>query len=199
MTLWMGTRQRQMQSAPKTRATGCAGIAIRSGSIRDIDILADIDLDASVLFERAGLRLDFPNEHEVTMAERKRWLRCLSAGTVLVAVDRSGLDVGFAAVGMRDAQPYLDQLSVRMSSMGQGIGTELLCGSMRMAMEGGSKALWLTTYSHLSWNRPYYERHGFVIVSPEQCGAELRCELSFERRLLPRPDERVVMRKDLAA
>jgi GNAT superfamily N-acetyltransferase len=193
----MEARQRHMQSAPKTRVTSRADIAIRIGSARDIDILADIDLDASVLFERAGLRLEAPNEHEVTMAERNRWLRCLFAGTVLIAADHSGQDVGFAAVGMRDREPYLDQLSVRMTSMGQGIGTELLCGSMRMATEGGGQALWLTTYSHLSWNRPYYERHGFVLVSPEQCGEELRCELSFERRLLPRPEERVVMRKIL--
>jgi hypothetical protein len=34
-------------------------------------------------------------------------------------------------------------------------------------------------------------------VSPDQCGEELRKELSFERRFLPRPEERVVMRKDL--
>jgi hypothetical protein len=63
--------------------------------------------------------------------------------------------------------------------------------------ERGS-ALWLTTYNHLSWNRPYSERHGFLVVLPEQCGEELTSELRFERRLLPSPEERVVMRKALA-
>jgi GNAT superfamily N-acetyltransferase len=171
---------------------------IRIGSTADIDILADIDLDASTLFERAGLRLASSNKHEVTMAERRRWLECLAAGTVLIAVDGSGADVGFAAVGIMDGDPYLDQLSVRVSSMRQHIGTELLYAAMKVAMERGGKALWLTTYSHLSWNRPYYERHGFVLVAPEQCGEELRRELSFECRLLPSPEERVVMCKDLA-
>src|SRR5262249_46822205 len=142
---------------------------IRMGSTRDIDGLVEIDSDASVLFERAGLRLDFPAEHEVAMAERGRWLRCLSAGTLLIAVDAFGKHVGFAAVGMLDREPYLDQLSVRVSAMGRGIGTELLRASVRMAAEAGGRSLWLTTYGHLSWNRPYYERHGFVLVPPEQC------------------------------
>ncbi len=188
-----------MQSAANKSATRRDDITIRMGCTQDIETLVDIDSDASVLFELAGLRLDFPNEHEVAIAERNRWLHCLSAGTVLIAASRSGRDVGFAAVGLRDREPYLDQLSVRVSSMRQGIGTELLYGSMRIAEQLGGCTLWLTTYNHLSWNRPYYERHGFAFMAPEQCGEELRCELLFEQRLLPRPEERVVMRRDLAA
>jgi hypothetical protein len=185
--------------AVSTRSPGAADLTIRLGSTGDIHILADIDLDACVLYERAGLELDLQSEQEVARAERKRWLRCLAAGAVLIAVGPSGEDVGFAAVGMKDGEPYLDQLSVRMSSMRKGIGTGLLCASVRMAMGGGGQVLWLTTYNHLSWNRPYYERHGFVVISPEQCGEELKGELSFERRWLPRPEERVIMRKHLAA
>lgn len=183
--------------APGSRADH-RGITIRTGSTADIDTLAAIDLDASTLFDRAGLHLDPRSERELSVAERERWLACLAAGTVLIAASRSGEDVGFAAVGMRDGEPYLDQLSVRVSSMGRRIGTTLLYASMTVAMNGGGRLLWLTTYNHLSWNRPYYERHGFVLVSPEQCGEELRRELLFERRLLPGPEQRVVMRKDLA-
>jgi|KBSMisStandDraft_5_1062788.scaffolds.fasta_scaffold177667_2 GNAT superfamily N-acetyltransferase len=182
---------------PRERLDG-AGVEIRIGSPADIDTIAAIDLDASMLFERAGLHLESSNERELSLAERTRWLKCLAAGTVVVARDSSAEDVGFAAVGMRDREPYLDQLSVRVRSMRQGIGTRLLYAAIAVATEEGGTALWLTTYNHLSWNRPYYERHGFVLVSPEGCGEELRSELSFERRLLPRPEERVVMRKDLA-
>ncbi len=186
-----------MQSPANPRATRRADFAVRKGSARDIDILLDIDDDASALFERAGLRLDINSLREVATAERSRWLRCLAAGTALIALDSSGEEVGFAAVGLRDSEPYLDQLSVRMSAMGHGIGTALLHASIRLAEEAGGRALWLTTYSHLSWNRPFYERHGFVVVSSEQCGEELQRELLFERRLLPQPGERVVMLRDL--
>jgi len=178
--------------------TSGTAAALRIGSPADLEVLAAIDLDASVLFERAGLHFDSSSQHEVAMAERRRWLECLTAGTVLIAVDPGGADVGFAAVGTRDREPYLDQLSVRVSSMRRRIGTQLLYAAMKVATDRGGQSLWLTTYNHLSWNRPYYERHGFVLVSPGECGDELRTEVSFERRFLPRPEERVVMRKHLA-
>lgn len=185
-----------MRSVPNTDAIG-VDLSMRIGAPADLDLLADIDRDACTLFERAGLDLDAPDQREVTLAERRRWLECLQERTVLIAVDRSGVDVGFAALGSRDGQPYLDQLSVRAGSMRRGIGTELLLAAMKMAARQGGRTLWLTTYNHLSWNRPYYERHGFVLVSPDQCGEGLRCELAFERRWLPRPEERVVMRIEL--
>lgn len=167
--------------------------------MRDIDLLVDIDNDASMLFEQAGLRLDAERDRQITLAARERWLKCLSAGSVLLIEDDSSQPVAFAAVGARDGEPFLDQLSVRMKCMRQGMGTALLYASMKMALQARSRALWLTTYQHLSWNRPYYERHGFVAVLEEHCGQQLRDELSFERRLLPDPEHRIVMRRDLAA
>jgi len=187
-----------MQSATNRHVTSGTAATLRIGSPADLEVLAAIDLDASVLFERAGLHFDSSSQHEVAMAERRRWLECLTAGTVLIAVDPGGADVGFAAVGTRDREPYLDQLSVRVSSMRRRIGTQLLYAAMKVATDRGGQSLWLTTYNHLSWNRPYYERHGFVLVSPGECGDELRSEVSFERRFFPRPEERVVMRKHLA-
>jgi GNAT superfamily N-acetyltransferase len=172
---------------------------IRTGLTPDIELLIDIDSDASVLFERAGLHLDAARDLEVTLAARERWKKCLSAGTVLIAVDHSGEAKGFAAVGARDEAPYLDQLSVQTGSMKQGIGTELLYAAMTMAIQAGGSVLWLTTYNHLSWNRPYYERHGFAVIPAEECGEQLQAELRFERRLLPDPQHRVVMCKQLPA
>lgn len=172
---------------------------VRMGLIQDIELLIDIDNDASTLFENAGLRLDPALDLEVTLAARARWMKCLCAGTVIIAIDQCGEANGFAAVGARDAAPYLDQLSVRTCCMGQGTGTELLYAAMTVAMQAGGSVLWLTTYSHLSWNRPYYERHGFVVIPAEQCGAQLQAEILFERRLLPDPQHRVVMRKQLPA
>jgi len=172
---------------------------MRSGLTQDVDLLIDIDNDASTLFEQAGLRLDAERDCQITLAARERWMKCLSAGSVLLVEDDSGQPVAFAAVGERDGEPYLDQLSVRMNCMRQGMGTALLYASMKIAMQARGRALWLTTYQHLSWNRPYYERHGFSIVAGELCGEQLRRELSFERRLLPDPEQRVVMRRELTA
>jgi N-acetylglutamate synthase-like GNAT family acetyltransferase len=82
-------------------------------------------------------------------------------------------------------------------SLHAGVGSTLLSAAEERARKSGTSALWLTTYRHLSWNRPFYERRGFVVVPEAQCGPQVRAELMFERRWLPAPQERVAMRKAL--
>ncbi len=53
--------------------------------------------------------------------------------------------------------------------------------------------LWLTTYAHLPWNGPFYERHGFVVMRDNDCGPELRAILDEQRAVLPDPKKRVAM------
>lgn len=52
--------------------------------------------------------------------------------------------------------------------------------------------MWLTTYDHVAWNRPWYEREGFRVVSPDAAGPELRAILDAEGAL-PDPQHRVLM------
>ena len=92
-----------------------------------------------------------------------------------------------------------EQLSVRMTAMRRGIGAALLSAAECVAAKTRSRTLWLTTYRHLPWNAPFYEKAGFVTVPVEECGTEMLVELLFQRRLLPKPDERVAMRKLLSA
>jgi GNAT superfamily N-acetyltransferase len=172
-----------------------AEIDLRTGSVADIETLVEIDLDASELFVSAGLDVDLPGEF--SLAERNRWLRSLAAGRALLAVDVSDRVLGFAASAVLDSDFYVDQLSVRRSCMRQGIGRALLDATASLSREAGARALWLTTYGHLSWNRPYYERSGFVVVPEVDCGPQIQQTLAFERRFLPRPEERVVMKKIL--
>ena len=178
---------------------GTGPFTFRVGTPADIDTLSEIDLDASELFVRAGLDVELPNHHEFAVAERERWLQSLRAGNALLAIDASGRALGFAARAARDGEPYLDQLSVRQSSMRQGIGRALLDASEDWARAVGGHALWLTTYRHLPWNRPFYERRGFVVMAEAQCGPEMVAELEYERRWLPAPAERIAMKKDFRA
>lgn len=176
-----------------------ADIAIRPALVAEIDTLCQIDLDASTLFEHAGLFLELPSGHEFSVNERNRWLRSLTAGRALLAVSTAGEPVGFAAAGTIDNEPYIDQLSVLTKFMRLGVGTALLNAVVKVSRDSGASALWLTTYSHLSWNGPFYERQGFVVVPERECGAEVCAVLEYERRWLPRPEERVAMRKVLGS
>lgn len=171
---------------------------LRVARIDELDIICDIDRDASRLFERAGLTMTPQDELELAAVERSRWLECLRSGSTLLAANRCGEPVGFAALGVLDGEAYLEQLSVRMHAMRQGIGTALLTAIQGMAeKQARARSLWLTTWGHLPWNRPFYERAGFNVVPTEQWGPEMTQQLLFERRLLPWPQKRVVMRKAL--
>jgi len=150
---------------------------IRPATSNELPLLRELDDAAGVLYERAGTTLNLPPDNEFVVSESVRWQRCLEAGTTLIACDRDGAAVGFAAVGRLDEAPYLDQLSVRPAHMRAGLGTALLQAATRLVDDGRSQAFWLTTYDHFAWNRPFYEKNGFVQV--------------------PEPAQRIAMRRQL--
>jgi predicted N-acetyltransferase YhbS len=172
------------------------GIDFRTGVPADFAALREVDDDAGVLFERAGLELDLPENHEFLVTERERWQRCLAAGTTILAADERGHAVGFVAVCLMDTEPFVAQLSVRLAYMRRGIGGALLHAAID-PLAADHAALWLTTYDHLPWNRPYYERHGFVRIAERDCVEDLQRELALERRSLPQAERRVAMRRAL--
>jgi len=172
------------------------GVAFRTGVPADYPALRSIDDAAAVLFEQAGLVLDLPDDHEFVCSERDRWQRCLAAGEVILATDPRGHAVGFVAVSRLDTEPFLAQLSVRPEHMRRGIGSALLEAAFDSVSDEYA-AIWLTTYDHLHWNRPFYERCGFVRIPEPDCGDGVRAELALERRSLPQAQHRIAMRRAL--
>jgi GNAT superfamily N-acetyltransferase len=149
-----------------------------------------IDDAAALLYRVAGLAVDLPGEHPFVVAEIARWERAILEGRLHVAATALDTPVGFASLASVNGYPYLDQLSVLPGWMRRGIGTALV----RQAIErAGEAPLWLTTYDHLPWNRPFYERFGFVRVPEERCGAELHRILAEQRESLPAPEMRCAM------
>jgi GNAT superfamily N-acetyltransferase len=172
-----------------------AGISFRPGVRADLALLLELDLDASIAFERVGLFLDLPETHAFPVSERERLRQSLESGTTLVALDDYGQAVGFVALGRIDALAYVEQISVRVRHARRGIGTALLRLAWDMLIWRGETELWLTTYAHLSWNRPFYERNGFAPVPESECGPGILRELAFQRRWLPMPSQRLAMRR----
>jgi GNAT superfamily N-acetyltransferase len=162
---------------------------LRAARPDEIDLLVAIDDDAGRLYMEAGLAIALAADDPFVLLERARWLAAAQRGDVLIAEDGSGTAMGFMASGVVDGQPYLDQLSVRPAFMRRGLGSALLT----RAIEAAGGELWLTTYAHLPFNRPFYERAGFVPVPEPACGPELREILRIQRAALPLPEERVAM------
>lgn len=169
------------------------GVAIRLARPGEIDALAAIDADAGTLDAEAGLVVAFDAAHPFVVDERARWVSAIAGGLLEVAETSDGALAGFAARGIVDGEPYLDQLSVRRTWMRRGIGTSLLCRAIAWAAADPSGRLWLTTWAHVAWNAPFYARHGFVAHPEAACGPELRAILRRQREVLPDPDRRIAM------
>lgn len=165
-------------------------ILLRAARPDELHELIAIDDAASCLYEQAGIRLDLDADHPFVVAEARRWADAIEANLAEVAVDHGDRPLGFIALGVVDGEPYIDQLAARPEVMRRGIGTALL---NRAIARLGTERLWLTTYDHVPWNRPWYERHGFVPVPDSGCGPELRAILEVQRAVLPRPDMRIAM------
>jgi GNAT superfamily N-acetyltransferase len=172
-------------------------VHFRAATECDLPVFREIDDDAGILFESAGLFLDLPDDNDFVRGEQAHWQRSLADGRSLVAMDHAGDVAGFIAVRRLDADPYVAQLSVRRSHMRRGIGAALLRQVIRTCAADGSARLRLTTYAHLPWNRPFYERHAFALDDEAELGPELRAQLDLERRWLPLPRQRVAMSRVL--
>jgi len=151
-----------------------------------------IDDDACELYPTAGVHFDFGHDHPFAQSEYARWARAASAGRAFVAERDGEPALALLVLGFVDGQPYLEQLSVRMSAMRQGIGRWLVQHAIEWA---GDAPLWLTTYAHVPWNRPFYERLGFEVVPRTDCAPEIAAILDEQQRWLPAPEHRVAMRR----
>lgn len=165
---------------------------MRAARDGELDELLAIDDAATALFTDVGLALDLAHDHPFVVAELGRWSRAIAEGTAWVATNARDAPIGFAVAARVDGVPYLDQLAVHPGHMRRGIGRHLVERVAAWAVAHGSE-LRLTTYAHVSFNRPYYERLGFSLRDESCAGPELEELLREQRRYLADPEQRVVM------
>ena len=114
-----------------------------------------------------------------------------------VAIGAENVPIGYILVAVVDGEGHIDQVTVLPDSQGQGVGRALIDRAREWAVADGRRALTLTTYSDVPWNRPLYEHLGFRVLDEEEIGPELRYVQKEEARRGFGPDGRVAMRLDL--
>lgn len=167
-------------------------VYLRPARAEDAALARALDDDACSLYTEAGLLIVESVDPPFFAHEVEQWRQAAREGRMLFACAPGGAPVGFASLGLVDGEPHLQQLSVRRAWMRRGIGRSLVARAQHFSVRPG--ALWLTTWAHLPWNRPFYERMGFETIAESACGPELRAILAAERRALPAPEHRIAMR-----
>lgn len=164
---------------------------IRRARLGDLAALPAIEREAGRLFE--GLALGSRIEEDETSAED--FEQSLRSELLFVAADAEDQPVGFACVEILDGGAHLDELDVHPDHARRGLGAALVQAVCDWAARQGHASVTLTTFRDIPWNRPFYEKLGFVVVPAEELPealSELVDEEQSIRGLLT--SERVVMR-----
>jgi GNAT superfamily N-acetyltransferase len=168
-------------------------MGVRATRYGDIPELHAIEWAAGQRFREFGLAHvadDEPDSVEQMTAYVDR-------GRSWVATDRDDRPVGYVLVDDLDGSAHIEQVSVLPDHQGRGHGRALCDRVVVWARETGRPAVTLTTYDHISWNRPLYEHLGFRVLGSAEMGAELQGRRAEEAEHGLDPEQRVAMRLDV--
>ncbi|MDC3958901.1 GNAT family N-acetyltransferase [Polyangium jinanense] len=149
---------------------------LRPARAEDIPVLGAIERAADERF-RETAHASFLDGETIPLDVAKR---AVEAGRITVA-EVDGEVVGWLLVTRLGAELCLGQVSVLPSHGRLGIGTALLRDSIARARAAGERTLVLNTQSDVAWNMPWYARHGFVVVPPEEWSPEMRVVTEAQR------------------
>ncbi|EKO38435.1 MAG: putative acetyltransferase [Solidesulfovibrio magneticus str. Maddingley MBC34] len=152
------------------------GYAILQARSRHLPMLNAVELAAARIFPDKYLPEPILSDKlpmDVLLAAKEQ-------GLLWVAVDAVGLPVGYILVQVVDGLALLAQVDVHPDHGSQGLGTALMRHAMGKIREKGFSECYLTTFSDIAWNAPFYAKLGFGIVGeaamPKALAAILREE-----------------------
>jgi GNAT superfamily N-acetyltransferase len=159
-------------------------IDIREASAEDLVSLPALEARSDTVFESLGIGpLPAPGSVEALT-------------NALVVLVSGNPPEGFARVELLAGRPHLEQLSVDLDHMGQGIGRALLRAACDWVSRAGYREITLATYRDVPWNGPFYRSEGFI----EAGGVDEWYEahgLEPEEAVMGRFGVRVLMRRPL--
>lgn len=139
----------------------------------DYAVLSAIKSDAYLRF--GGAYTDRPFSEEL-------FSRHIAQGNITVVVDPRGAPCGYSLAFPIGGDLFLHHLFVKKSYGGLGLGVKLLTALAERTETNQLRAITLCTARDVTWNAPYYSRHGFILLSDEKMPEYLKGELERDRR-----------------
>lgn len=136
---------------------------IRQARQTDAHLLPAVERSAGLAFLVLP-DLSWIARDEVLSTDRHREL--IADGHCWVAVDGHDAPVGFLSAGRLGNWLHIWELAVTLACQRRGIGRALLDGAIEAAKAQGLEAITLTTFRHVAWNQPFYEKLGFRVLDP---------------------------------
>ena len=112
--------------------------------------------------------------------------------------EKSDRPVGFALLTEVEDFIHLKELDVHPEHGRKGLGTRLMHRIIEWARQEQYPFMTLTTFIHLPWNAPFYEKLGFKALAPEELTPALQELLQSEVAYGLPAENRVAMLRWLA-
>ena len=110
------------------------------------------------------------------------FLDAVANGTLWVVLDASRQSVGYALLRIDDGFALLAQMDVQPEHGRKGLGTALVRIVADYLRTRNMPALYLTTFTHVPWNAPFYAHLGFVALDEEEQPPFIKNIVDEERR-----------------
>jgi GNAT superfamily N-acetyltransferase len=138
-------------------------VTIRYADESEVDELSAIEIDADQRYADSAHPEIAAGDHIPSEA----LARAVGARQVIVALEDDAI-LGWLLLTKVGDEVCIGQISVRRSAGGKGVGTQLLSTIVDAVRNAGHPSIVLNTQADVPWNQPWYERHGFVVVPPEE-------------------------------
>ena len=149
--------------------------SLRLAKPEDAEHMPAIEQAASALFDDVeGIGAAASNTMPVD-----RLQRYIRKGHCLVAHMGERM-AGFLVTEPFSRELHIWEVDVHPDLQGRGIGAGLVRACQIDARNAGFKAVTLTTFRHVPWNAPFYERLGFEEVTALDAHPRLASELALE-------------------
>ncbi|MEO0541686.1 MAG: GNAT family N-acetyltransferase [Cyanobacteria bacterium P01_A01_bin.105] len=171
---------------------------IRLAQRPDVRQLPAIELAAAQQYQPYLAQLELTPELLTEIAPVSFMLRSQTAGRLWVAEvapDNAPKLVGFVLTRPLTHSFFIVEIDVLPDYGRCGIGSALMQIACEAGAAQGLNTITLTTFRHVPWTIPFYQRLGFTIMPPQQWDEELLAIVEHEERYGFKREHRVVMVK----
>lgn len=149
-------------------------LTIRLAASADITFLCALEHDAGQRFRDVGM----DDTAGITPAMFEE--RMATDNSDVFVAEASGELAGLIIVEQVANVGFIEEVSVAQKFAGRRIGATLIKRAEIWTQECGGKEIYLTTFVHVPWNAPYYERLGYQVTKLGRAPLEIAKKLKSE-------------------
>ena len=151
---------------------------IEQASADHVPLLAAIEIAAASIFPPGTI----PDHIRSDSTPVSTLFHAVQDGLLWMALAKDGRTVAYALVQLIEDAALLAQMDVHPDYMRKGIGSALVLRVVEELRSLKKPVLYLTTFIHVPWNAPFYEKLGFVVLKNEETPLFLKDILEEEKR-----------------